>query len=732
MTMSVIICAYTMDRWEALSEAVASVFRQTRRPEEVIVVIDYNEELLERATREFRGARVIANELTKGLSGARNTGVRAATGDILVFLDDDAYGEDEWLENLLAPFDDPSVAGCGGWIVPHWESGEPRWFPRTFWWVMGCSYDGLPPDGSRIRNPIGANMAIRREVFVRAGGFSAGLGRIGTTPLGCEETELCIRYGEREPADSFVLVRSAVVHHRVPASRCTWRYFFRRCWSEGLSKAAVASLVGHDAGLSAERRHVAVAIPREMMSSCRELWRQPGVLAQRLFAVASGSLLAAAGLLRGTLAVKKNPISLQSAFLEGVSEPGEDLAPWRPVAMVQVDVDEAVRGRSLPADVNDRVWVEFLREGQVVGREEMRAAHATLGEADIAAAVARHRDQVSTFVSMPDELLPSISIVVPTICRFPDELRRFAEGLATLDYPDFEVILVDNRVAPTYEMPRFDGFERVRVVSERIPGISAARNRGVREARGDVVAFTDDDVVVDARWLRAIGGRMAANPEISVVGGLVLPAELATEPQLWFEEYFGGFSQSFDLRIARLDHHPDDSLFPYAAGRYAAGCNMAYRRSALEELGGFLVSLGTGTPARGGEDLEAVVSLASRGAVIAFEPAALVRHIHRATEEDFLKQAQGYGAGLTAMFTSLVLRDPAHLVKMSRRAWEASRSLAGRGERSFSATATYPAATRRIERRGMLYGPVAYLKSRRMFSRRREELREAFGDHVRY
>ena len=95
--MSVIICAYTMDRWEALSEAVASVFRQTRRPEEVIVVIDYNEELLERATREFRGARVIANELTKGLSGARNTGVRAATGDIHVFLDDDAYGEDEWL-----------------------------------------------------------------------------------------------------------------------------------------------------------------------------------------------------------------------------------------------------------------------------------------------------------------------------------------------------------------------------------------------------------------------------------------------------------------------------------------------------------------------------------------------------------------------------------------------------------------------------------------------------------
>jgi len=734
MRLSVIICAYTMNRWTALVDAVNSCFAQTRTPDEIILVIDYNEELRERAAAEFPDVRVIANDMTKGLSGARNTGVIASSGDVLAFLDDDAFAETEWLENLAKAFEDPLVAGSGGWILPHWEGPQPRWFPRTFLWILGCSYEGLPENNAPIRNPIGANMALRRSVFEVAGGFSAGLGRIGTTPLGCEETELCIRYNAHRSDDIFILVRGAVVHHRVPASRCTWSYFLRRCWSEGLSKAAVASLVGNDAGLSAERRHVAKALPLEIITSFNELKGNPLSLLRRTVSIVGGSLVAAAGFLKGARAVKASPISLQSAILEGVSDPTESEVSheWRPISIVQLDIDDVPDGIIIPPDLNDRVWIEVMREGQVMGREELQSQDHRVSGVTLRQVAQRFAQRVPSFIDVADESLPSISIVVPTICKYPEELERFVRELASLDYPNFEVIIVDNRVDPDSQVPVYDSLDNVKVVAERIPGISAARNRGIMEASFDIVAFTDDDVIVDSRWLRAIGGRFWNDPHISALGGLVLPAELATQPQVWFEEYFGGFSQSFDLRFANRSHHPLDPLFPYAAGRYAAGCNMAFRRSVLEAQRGFRLTLGTGTPAFGGEDLEMFVTIASGGDTVAFEPAALVRHIHRATEEQFLAQARGYGAGLIAMYVALIAHDPRHLFAMSRRAWKGFRGLkSSRDDRSISAMPSYPVNTRGVEVRGMLYGPVAYWKSRRMFHHLRQSVARDFGDAAR-
>jgi glycosyltransferase involved in cell wall biosynthesis len=308
MSVSIIVCAYTLDRWDALCAAVDSCGEQTLRPDEVVLVIDHNDELLERATREIVGARVIANQSTKGLSGARNTGVAATSGDIVVFLDDDAYGETEWLQSLVTPMNESLVAGSGGWIVPHWEGATPAWFPETFLWILGCSYEGLPPDGSVIRNPIGASMAIRRSVFDAVGGFTSGIGRIGLTPLGCEETELCIRYTQARPLERFVLSRGSVVHHRVPASRLTWHYFWTRCWAEGLSKAAVASLVGSNSGLAAERRHVMKALPRDIVSTLRLARRNPKAAATKAILVVAGVTLAAAGYARGRYALKRSPL----------------------------------------------------------------------------------------------------------------------------------------------------------------------------------------------------------------------------------------------------------------------------------------------------------------------------------------------------------------------------------------------------------------------------------------
>lgn len=336
MSVSVVICAYTLDRWESLKAAVQSCNEQSMAPDELIVVIDHNEELLARASTEFSTAKVVANESTKGLSGARNTGVALSSCDIVAFLDDDAYGDATWLEELISPMSDPAVAGTGGFVLPHWEGESAAWFPETFYWILGCSFAGLPTSNAPIRNPIGANMAIRRRVFTSVGGFTSGLGRIGVTPLGCEETELCIRYTAQFPEERFMLARAAVVHHRVPASRLTWHYFWTRCWAEGLSKAAVASLVGSSAGLAAERKHVLGALPRELRQSLALLSRQPRVALTRSALIVAGTCLAIAGVVRGNVALRRvplqTPVDEQALFLKTLSD-----ADARRAATEQVD-----------------------------------------------------------------------------------------------------------------------------------------------------------------------------------------------------------------------------------------------------------------------------------------------------------------------------------------------------------------------------------------------------------
>ena len=316
MSASVVICAYTLDRWDDLVAAVQSCVDQTLRPHEIVVVIDHNEVLRKRAALSLTSAHVVANQLTKGLSGARNTGVVVSTGDVVAFLDDDAYADREWLERLIAPMNDQEVVGVGGWILPHWQGDVATWFPESFYWVFGCSYEGLPTNGSVIRNPIGANMAMRRKLFETVGGFTSGIGRVGQVPLGCEETELCIRYTTRCPNERFVMARDAIVHHRVPHSRLSWKYFWTRCWAEGISKAAVTSLAGTNAGLSSERRYVMRTLPTEFLGSVRRFRAQPRSNGLRIFYMLVGTTCAVAGLIVGRIALRRRPITSNTSDLD--------------------------------------------------------------------------------------------------------------------------------------------------------------------------------------------------------------------------------------------------------------------------------------------------------------------------------------------------------------------------------------------------------------------------------
>lgn len=261
LTSSVILCAYTEARWHDLVAAVASVQRQTLPPGEIIVVVDHNPRLLERARTGWPDLTVIENTGARGLSGARNSGVAVAQGGLLVFLDDDAAAAPDWLERLSACYDNSSVVGVGGAILPAWREQQPGWFPVEFAWVVGCTYRGMPTDRAAVRNLIGCNMSFRRGAFERIGGFR--IGRVGVLSIGQEndDTEFCIRLSTAQPEAQLIYEPSAWVEHNVPAQRATFAYFVRRCYSEGLSKARLGRLVGRERGLSSERDYTLRTLP---------------------------------------------------------------------------------------------------------------------------------------------------------------------------------------------------------------------------------------------------------------------------------------------------------------------------------------------------------------------------------------------------------------------------------------------------------------------------------------
>jgi GT2 family glycosyltransferase len=296
--ISVVICAYTEERLALLVEAIDSVERQRLPALETIVVVDSNPALEAEVRARRPHVRVVANQGPTGLSGARNTGVGAAAGDRVAFLDDDASADAAWLEHLDAGMADPGVMVAGGSVLPDFAAGRPGWFPREFDWVFGCSYHGQAgwddtPDAERpvlaVRNVIGASMLIRRSALEDVGGFRTDLGRIGTVPVGGEETEFCIRVGARYGWGSVVLASRARVDHHVPASRTSFRYFVRRCRAEGLTKAALSRVASRRTGLSSEMRYLFRTLPVAFMRALEGAVLGDGASARRAGAIAVGA-----------------------------------------------------------------------------------------------------------------------------------------------------------------------------------------------------------------------------------------------------------------------------------------------------------------------------------------------------------------------------------------------------------------------------------------------------------
>ncbi len=297
LDVSVVICAYTEDRWHDLLAAIESVRVQAApRAREIIVVVDHNPRLFERVVADIAGVVAVPNTRVKGLGGARNSGVAAAQGEVVAFIDDDALAAPDWLRWLAAGYGEPGVMGVGGSIEPLWYGARPGWFPEEFDWVVGCSYRGLPRTQAPVRNLFGCNMSYRRELFASVGGFSLG--------YGCDETEFCIRAQRQWPDRVLLYEPRARVQHRVPASRATWRYFLRRCFFEGRSKAVVSWLQGRRDGLASERAHTLRTLPSGVLGGLADgiIRRDPDGLG-RAVAIVGGLAVTASGYVSGSLAV---------------------------------------------------------------------------------------------------------------------------------------------------------------------------------------------------------------------------------------------------------------------------------------------------------------------------------------------------------------------------------------------------------------------------------------------
>jgi GT2 family glycosyltransferase len=342
-SVAVIICAYTESRWELIRKAVDSVEAQTAPAKEVVIVVDHNDVLLEMAQQEWPTHMVIANERQRGLSGARNTGVTHATGEVVAFLDDDAAAHANWLERLVAQLDDQAIAGVGGLVRAAWAGERPRWFPDEFLWVVGCSYRGLPDSLASIRNPIGASMAFRRSLILEVGGFNQDVGRVGTLPVGCEETELSIRL--RRSGFDILYEPEAVVDHVVPAERGRFSYFLRRCLAEGRSKAAVTRMVGASSALDTERQYVRRVLPGGVAAALWQGLRGPtrwGAL-RKAGAIPMGLWMTAWGYLSNTLRYAFKPrMTLEQLRSRPSDQPYADAddvlpGPWSGATVAVVD-----------------------------------------------------------------------------------------------------------------------------------------------------------------------------------------------------------------------------------------------------------------------------------------------------------------------------------------------------------------------------------------------------------
>lgn len=304
---------------------------------------------------------------------------------------------------------------------------------------------------------------------------------------------------------------------------------------------------------------------------------------------------------------------------------------------------------------------------------------------------------------------PRVSIIIVTHDR-PVSLSRTLKSVLALEYANYEIIVVDNApgTPETRDMleREFDGVNSIRYVAHDVPGATPARIRGIECSEGTIIAFADDDVVVDRFWLSELVTGFEQGPNVACVTGLTLPLVLDTLAQVLFEEY-GGFGRGFSRRLYDMhDHRPADRLFPYAIGRVGSGNNVAWDKRRFSEIGGFDIALSQ----IGAEDISAFFDALDSGFTIVYEPAAIVFHEHRSEFGDLRKQVYWYGIGLGGYLARCFARDTVRFV--TRVPFGLAYLLSSTSSKNVKKSSLFPQELTRLERRGAWRGAALYIRAR--------------------
>jgi GT2 family glycosyltransferase len=305
LSAAVVVCTASYKRTGLLLACVGSILRGARVPDELFVVVDRNPSLTEALVGRLPARVRLLEAQLGGLSHARNLGLREARSDIVAFVDDDVTVTRAWLSSLMEAFEtDGDVLGVGGPIEPRWGA-ERRWLCDELLWVVGCTYGGHRQDAGPIRNPIGANMAFRRDHLQALGGFAAGFGKRGKTLGTCEETELSLRLERAEGRGHIHYVPGARVRHYVPPARISWRLLVRRSVSEGLSKGRLRRMYSGPA-LGAEGAYVRHLLVRTLPTLVARAVRARDARALRAaVAVGVSLLLTGSAFVAGAVAARE-------------------------------------------------------------------------------------------------------------------------------------------------------------------------------------------------------------------------------------------------------------------------------------------------------------------------------------------------------------------------------------------------------------------------------------------
>ncbi len=371
--------------------------------------------------------------------------------------------------------------------------------------------------------------------------------------------------------------------------------------------------------------------------------------------------------------------------------------------------DGATLGKIICEQQGWAIVAQILKQGLYAGTSCQLQDLAASLKASLAPVVQR-RD---TIAGRPaGHSLPKLTIAVCTRDRAAD-LAICLDALIRLDYPHLELLVIDNAPTSQASAELVAGYPQVRYVCEPRPGLNWARNRAILAATGDIIAYTDDDVVVDPQWASAIAQVFSENPEVMAMTGLVVPYELETQAQCWFELY-GGFGRGCQRKWYRRSRHQPLPHWFLGTGAYGTGANMAYRRSVFAEIGYFDPALDVGTVTNGGGDLEMLFRVLQAGHTLVYEPNALIRHRHRRDYAKLRTQIANNGIGLLAYLVRTGIHYPEQRRSIVRIVtWWLVEWILIRAWVAFKYPAQLPAELIQVEFWGGIQGLTRYFKARR-------------------